>query len=599
MEATAWIFRCRQSIKAKDMRIAVAQMKGFLGDFEENRKKASVFIERAREGRADLLLFPEGGLFGYPPKDLLLQSRLIRRQNREIALLRRGLPPSPALLLPAFAEAPRGKARPEGPAAARSLQNGALLLEKGKKPRFFAKEFLPDQGVFWESRYFAPGKARDNVFIKQGIKFQVLICEDMWQARSLKSPGALLCLNGSPYTDEKQKARLKKMREWARKCRCPAFYVNRAGGQDELIFDGGSFILDGKGGLRWQGAFFAPDFVIWDLRDLAAGGRGKRKAAAAASPQKAIARPLPPLQARRRRALVLGIQDFCAQTGFSKAHLGLSGGMDSALAAFLAAEALGPENIHGMFLPGPYTGKVSRRAVRALAKNLGIRLTEKNITPFWKSAMRLLFPAAAPANPVTSQNLQSRIRTLVLMAESNESGSLLLGTGNKSELAVGYSALYGDLSGGLLPIGDLWKTEVYDLARAINEGRAAAEGFGGAFSAAAAAAGFEAGAGGAAAAGGGRQKPVFPEEILLREPSAELAPRQKDSDDLLPYSVLDPFLRQALRGAAPRGEGERKMAALLENSEFKRRQAPPVLKISGLAFGDGRRIPIAYKKPPL
>ena len=542
------------------MKIAIAQMKGFLGDFEENRKKASSFIEKAAN-KADLLLFPEGGLFGYPPRDLLFHGRLIERQNREIAILSQQLPPAPALLFPAFARTERG------------LQNGVFLLEKSKKTRFFAKEFLPDQGVFYESRYFAPGKALNNTFTKKGKKIQILICEDLWRAKGLKKPDILLCLNSSPYTDKKQNSRLKKMRELARKYKCSAFYVNRAGGQDELIFDGGSFILNEKGELKWQGAFFAPDFTIFELESRKKGAKTAKNKPA----KTAISRPFLPLQEQKKRAIILGIQDFFAQTGFSKALMGLSGGIDSALAACLAAEALGPENVHGLFLPGPWTRKISFRAAKKTAKNLGMRLTEKDITPLWKTALKFLASPGSPPgpppgsppgpqNPLTSQNLQSRIRTLILMAESNESGSLLLGTGNKSELAVGYSSLYGDLSGGLLPIGDLWKTEVYQLAQHINKSQLI-----------------------------NKKKPVFPEEALLRAPSAELAPRQKDSDDLLPYSELDPFLRRALLGGAPQTPGERKMAILLENSEFKRKQAPPILKISELAFGEGRRIPIARK----
>ena len=563
-------------------------MRGGLGDFAENRKTAARLIQKTiktSKGAADLLLFPEGGLFGYPPKDLLLQGRLIERQNKEITRLVQGLPPhAPALLLPAFRMVQKGQ----------RLQNGAFLLKKhkpkknsrGKRkmPLFFAKEFLPDDGVFCESRYFAPGKISNNTFTKKGKTFQVLICEDMWRAGKLKTSAgrpfsAIFCLNGSPYTAEKQKARLEKARALTRQCQCPFFYVNRAGGQDELIFDGGSFILDSQGNIRWQGAFFEPDWTAVDLPDLtlpmAAASAAKKPASPARSARGIIRRPFLTLEEQLRRAIKLGIQEFFSQTGFSKAVLGLSGGIDSALTACLAAEALGPENIHAMFLPGPYTRKISRRLAKKTAKTLGIQLTETSITPLWEAAMRVFFPAPlkspGPQNPLTSQNLQSRIRAMALMAESNESGSLLLGTGNKSELSVGYSSLYGDLAGGLLPIGDLWKTEVYRLARHINRRAAGAK-------------------------GAGKKQFVFPKDLLSREPSAELAPRQKDSSDLPPYPRLDPFLQRALHGGRPENPEEKKMASLLEGSEFKRRQAPPILKVSGLAFGEGRRMPIAYAK---
>ena len=516
------------------MNVALAQIKGFSGDFKETRKQMFRLIESAH-GKADFILFPEGGLFGYPPTDFIKNPDFIKKQNQEIKTLQSRTPKDLNVLLGGFFS--------EGS----EIFNGALLLRKGKPPLFFRKEFLSNGDVFRESRYFVRGSLKKNFFQWKGKRVQILICEDMFHKPRFSKPDVLFCLNSSPYTENKHRQRLRILKGLSRKHQCPAVYVNRVGGQDALIFDGGSFVLSTAGVLRAQCRFFEPDFQVVSL---SSSGKNILRAC------------LPSLPEQREKALVLGLQDFCRQTGFKKVHLGLSGGMDSALVCYLAAQALGSENITGFFLPGPFTTDLSRKLAVRVAKTLHISLKEQGISSFYKTLLKTLFPNQPPQNPLTKQNLQARLRALVLMAFGNETKSLLLGTGNKSELACGYGTLYGDLCGGLLPIGDLYKTEVYDLARAIN-----------------------------------KTQSVFPEKLLLRAPSAELSPGQRDSDDLPPYKTLDPVLKRLLHNKNPRSAGEKDIFHKIFRNEFKRKQAAPILKISDTSFGEEWKFPIAHKFP--
>ena len=372
-------------------------------------------------------------------------------------------------------------------------------------------------------------------------RVQVLICEDMWSNPPLNNPDLLICLNSSPYTSEKHLKRLKCFKSLVKKHKSPGIYVNKVGGQGELIYDGGSFCLNAQGEVSLQCAVFKEDFQIWNLK-----GKAKKVTA-------------PSLQEQREKALLMGIQDFCAQTGFSKVHLGLSGGLDSALVCYLAVQALGPKNVTTLFLPGPYTSPKSFKIVKNLQKTLKFDLKEFPLSPLYRESLKALFPSKPPQS-LTAQNLQARLRMLWFMAYSNENQSLLLGTGNKSELACGYATLYGDLSGGLMPIGDLFKTEVYALCRAIN-----------------------------------KKFPVFSKELLTRKPSAELAPNQRDQQDLPPYRVLDPILKYLMNHNPPRSSLEKQIEQKLRKSEFKRKQAPPILKVSEMAFGSGWKFPIAHK----
>lgn len=511
------------------MNIALAQIKGFLGDFKETRNQILQQIENTA-GKADFLLFPEGGLFGYPPTDFIKNPSFLKKQNQEIKKIQGKIPKGLSVLLGGFFSEKQ------------HLYNGAVLLRKEKSPVFFKKEFLSNEDVFRESRYFTCGSLIKNHFQWKNKRIQILICEDIFHNPQFPKPDVLFCLNSSPYTENKSKQRLRVIKQLTRKHKCPVIYVNRVGGQGSLIFDGGSFVLNPTGILKTQCRFFEPDFQIVSLFSQS------RKT------------QIPQKENPKEKALILGLQDFCKQTGFKKVHLGLSGGMDSALVCYLAVQAMGAENVKGLFLPGPFTTNLSQHLVQQLAKTLKISLIEQNISPIYKMMLKNLFSNQSSKNSLTKQNLQARIRTLVLMAFGNETKSLLLGTGNKSELACGYSTLYGDLCGGLLPIGDLYKTEIYELAQTIN-----------------------------------KNQPVFPKKLLLRAPSAELSPGQKDSDDLPPYKILDPILKKLLNNKTPSSAMEKDIFSQVFSNEFKRKQAPPILKMSETSFGEEWKFPIAHK----
>ena len=509
------------------MRIAIGQIKSFLGDFKESEKKITALVKKAA-GQADLIVFPEGGVFGYPPTDFIKQPRSLKKQTQTLKRIQKSLPSSLRLLIGVFVSTREG------------LKNGACLLEKNSPIKLFFKKSLSDKDVFFESRHFTPGDIHKN-FLLNNTRIQVLVCEDMWAQPSFSQPDILICLNSSPYTAEKYEKRVQCFKSLVKKHKASGIYVNKIGGQGELLFDGGSFCMNTKGEVSLQCAFFKEDFQIWNRQ------------------KKAVKSTTPSLQEQREKALVMGIKDFCAQTGFSKVHLGLSGGIDSALVCYLAVQALGAKNITGLFLPGPYTASQSFKIVKNLKKALGFSLREFPIVSLYKQSMKEFFPSKSPLS-LTEQNLQARLRMLFLMAHSNENQSLLLGTGNKSELACGYATLYGDLSGGLMPIGDLLKTEVYQFCRAIN-----------------------------------KKHLVFSKELLSRPPSAELKPHQTDQQDLPDYKILDPIIKHLMNHNPPRSSLERAIEKKLRASEFKRKQAPPILKISEIAFGKGWQFPIAHK----
>ena len=513
------------------MKVALAQAQFRLGDFDNNYKELLRILKKT-EKKADLLVFPEGGLWGYPPKDFLYCGKYFKIQERKIKQLKPQLSPSLAILLPGFY-------REKG-----LLKNGVFLLQKNKKIRFFAKEFLPDQGVFFESRYFQKGFSPDNFFYWKNKRVQILICEDFWKIPHLKKTDILIVVNASPYTASKQKKRIKRLKTLTKQTRQGSVYLNLVGAQDSLIFDGASFALNKKAEKIWQGESFKPDFIILDFplkkKDL-------------------LVRKNLKIVDQKEQALILGIREFFYQTGFSSACLGLSGGIDSALVAYLAVQALGSSRVKAFFLPSLYTKKISFKIVKNLSKSLNLTVVQKDITQSLKIFQKELFNQ--PLSSLTKQNLQARLRMLFLMSQANETSSLLLATGNKSELATGYCTLYGDLAGALCPIGDLLKTEVYEMARFIN-----------------------------------RKKAFFPESLILREPSAELAYRQKDRDDLPPYSELDAFLKSFL---------ENKQSKLLKRSlqwsqnilaqEHKRKQSPPLLKLTDRDFGESWRSPLAHR----
>ena len=520
------------------MKIALAQVHFFLGDFDQNCKHILDILKKA-QNKADLLVFPEGGLWGYPPKDFLYSDKYFKIQEQKLKIIRKNLPPKLGLLLPAFI---KNKDK---------IWNGCFLFEKNKKEKFFIKEFLPDRGVFFESRYFEKGQVKNNFFYWKTKKIQILICEDLWQNSFPWQADVLISVNSSPYTDQKQIHRLKKTRETAKKHQCLSIYLNRVGAQDSLIFDGGSFALNAKGHTIWQGKFFQPDFKILDV--------SRKKNKLGKWPYKKL---FLSLQEQREQALILGIKDFFTQAGFSKAHLGLSGGIDSALVAYLAQKALGKNNVTAYFLPGPYTQNLSFKIIKQLQKQLKIKVIEKNLIPLFDMFCQWFFDKKSYSNPLTIQNIQARLRALVLMSIANESKSLLLATGNKSEMTTGYATLYGDLAGALCPIADLLKTEVYNLAHFIN-----------------------------------KKTKIFPKALFLREPSAELAPQQRDQEDLLPYDQLDPLLKSIFTGKEAKTSIEKDLIQRIQKQEFKRAQSPPILKLSEWDLGESWKRPIVHKFP--
>ena len=513
------------------LKVALVQAQFRLGDFDNNYKELLSALKKT-ENQVDLLVFPEGGLWGYPPKDFLYCREYFKIQEKKIKQLRLLLPPSLALLLPGFYKK-KGL-----------LQNGVFLLQKREKIRFFAKEFLPDQGVFFESRYFQKGFSQENFFYWKNKRIQILICEDFWKVSQLKKTDILIVVNASPYTVEKQKKRIKRLKVLTKQTRQGAVYLNLVGAQDSLIFDGASFALNEKAEKIWQGESFKPDFIILDFPL-------KKK-------RNLVKKNLKIVE-QKEQALILGLREFFYQTGFSSACLGLSGGIDSALVAYLAVQALGSARVKAFFLPSLYTEKISFETVKSLSKNLNLTVVQKDITKAFKFFQKELFNKALSS--LTEQNLQARVRMLFLMSQANESSSLLLATGNKSELATGYCTLYGDLAGALCPIADLLKTEVYEMARFIN-----------------------------------KKKAIFPENLILREPSAELAYGQKDRDDLPPYSELDAFLRSFLKNKQPKAlKQPLRWSQRVLSQEHKRKQSPPLLKLTSQDFGESWKRPIAHR----
>ena len=538
------------------MRIALAQIDSLLGDFAGNKEKILEFTKRAQERRCDLVVFPEAALFGYHPVDLLERPSIVAEQEKALRELHRTLPKGIAVLVGAIVLNKSGKGK--------GYWNAAVFLEKGKKPRVFAKTLLPTYDVFDESRHIEPGDVAKNVLRWRGKRLLVTVCEDIWAwprkdnpffstyghnpLKKVKAGSVDLVLNlsASPFTQTKFKSRLKVVRATAAHLRAPVVYVNMVGGQDELIFDGGSFAIDKKGRVTAQCMRFEEDLNVIDLKDQKGGQRDLSQ-----DPQDIM-----------RSALVLGLRDFVRKTGFSRVHLGLSGGIDSALVACLAADALGPHKVTAVYMPGPFSADISGRSACQLAENLGLRYLEIPMQQTYETLVKDLEKAFGKMEfGVMHENLQARIRGLLLMAVSNRESSLLLGTSNKSELAVGYSTIYGDMIGGLLPIGDLLKGDVYDLSRAYN-----------------------------------REHELIPNIIIDRPPSAELRANQTDQDSLPPYPELDAAISRLVMGFhAPRTDVEKRVLDMMLKSEFKRWQAPPVLKVSDHSFGRGRRFPIAHK----
>jgi NAD+ synthase (glutamine-hydrolysing) len=528
--------------------IAAAQINCTVGDLSGNAARILEYAERARAAGADLVVTPELSLCGYPPEDLLLREGFLadcRRGLERLAPQVRG-----TALVVGF---------PEQAADGRRY-NAAALIRDGSVAAVARKHDLPNYEVFDERRYFAAG-AEPCVFELKGVRFGLTICEDVWgpQAPAMaKAAGAqaILSINASPYHKRKQPTRHKVFREWIRDTGLPMVYVNLVGGQDELVFDGASCVLDGRGEVVRQAPFFEEALEIFEFD-------GPRPVAGAIAPEL-------PLEAEIYRALCLGTRDYVDKNGFPGAVLGLSGGVDSALTLAIACDALGPERVRAVMMPSQYTAQMSLDDAAEMARRVGVRCDVIPIGPVFGAFRAALAPQfAGRAADVTEENLQARVRGTLLMALSNKFGSIVLTTGNKSEMAVGYATLYGDMAGGYAVIKDLAKTMVWRLARYRNT-----------------------------------LSDVIPENIIARAPSAELRAGQTDQDSLPPYAVLDAIMEAYMeQNRSPReivGLGYapadvKRVVELIRRSEYKRRQAPPGVRITFRGLGKDWRYPITSK----
>ncbi|WP_374029447.1 NAD+ synthase [Bdellovibrio bacteriovorus] len=536
------------------MRIALAQINPTLADFESNKEKILDFVHQAQQRKCDLVVFPECSLFGYHPFDLLERAKIVAKQEAVCKELIRKLPKGIGVIFGLITKNPAKKGRP--------YFNSAVFVAKGQKPRFFHKQLLPTGDVFDEARFIEQGDLSKNYFAWKGKKFFLTICEDIWawpdkkghspyienplQKVKKQKVDMVINLSASPYFVGKMKQREYVVSQTAAAFKAPMMYVNLVGAQDEIIFDGGSFVVNKKGKKVLTCQQFEEDINVIDLDTLEAWSEN------------------PKLEATEelRRALVLGVRDFCAKTGLKKIHLGLSGGIDSAVVAALAVDALGPNNVVTIGLPGPFNAPESLSLAKDLAGNLGVEFKVVEIGSMYEEVVNSLEKGLGLSGfSLVNENLQARLRGITLMAYSNKENSLLLTTSNKSEYAAGYSTLYGDMCGGLAPLGDLTKEQVYALARFYN-----------------------------------KQGEVIPSQIIDRAPSAELRPNQKDQDTLPPYEDLDKSVENLVaQSGAARTTADKWLLPVLLRTEFKRWQAPPILKVSSHSFGRGRRYPIAHK----
>lgn len=552
----------------KKMKIALAQINSFIGGFDGNTEKIAAFAENARALGAELVLFPELAVCGYPPMDLLDQPLFIEKNKRSLDRLMEILPAEIACGIGYVSRSPY----PYG----KSLVNAYGLIAGGKLVFEQVKTLLPTYDVFDEARNFESAKEW-KLFEWKGERIGIAICEDVWRetgipgvnyagdpVKELFDQGATLLAvpSASPYTAEKLAARLELAERISKRGDVPLVYVNAVGANDSLIFDGRSFAITPDLAIT-QGAAFKEDLFLFDTENSEDAKAEEETAAVEENELDAI-----------EDALVMGIRDYMRKCGFTNAHLGLSGGIDSALVAHLAVKAAGQDRVACFSMPSRFSSEGSRDDAAELAARLGCRYIPLSIEPVFSSFLESLSPVfdKKPFN-VAEENLQSRIRGTLLMAYSNKFSSMLIATGNKSELAMGYCTLYGDMNGAIAPIGDLFKTEIYALCRRINEKAVEREG-----------------------------NIIIPQAILEKPPSAELRPNQKDQDSLPPYDVLDEILKLYLfdnlskEEIAARGwdaELAAKIIKTVARAEFKRRQAPPVLKVSKRAFGMGRRMPIA------
>jgi NAD+ synthase (glutamine-hydrolysing) len=536
------------------VRIALAQINPIVGDLAGNADRmAEAYAEAARQG-ADLVVFTELSVTGYPPEDLLLKPAFLRDNLSALRTLSRRLK-GPAALV--------GFVDVEGD----NRYNAAAWIENGKVAAIYRKRVLPNYGVFDEDRYFVPGAAPLTRLFK-GVRVGVTICEDIWVSgphwRQLrdKKPHIVVNLSASPFHAGKLHDRKKTFRSFVSTVKAPLLYCNAVGGQDELVFDGGSFVLDAGGRVTAEAPMFQEGVFIVEFD-----ARGRTPKPLWDAPAKIESID------EIHEALVLGVRDYVRKNRFIKVAVGLSGGIDSALVAALASEALGPENVVGVTMPSRYNSNATITDAKKVAENLGIRFLTLPIQAVFASFTETLAPAFSNTAPnEAEENLQARIRGALLMALSNKFGWLVLTTGNKSEMSTGYCTLYGDMAGGFAVIKDVLKTTVYALSRRINE-RAGRE--------------------------------VIPESTIDRAPSAELRSNQKDEDTLGAYAELDPVivayveqnrsLADIVRAHPEKEAYVRRILSLIDGNEYKRRQAPPGIKITPRSFGRDHRMPITNR----
>jgi NAD+ synthase/NAD+ synthase (glutamine-hydrolysing) len=546
------------------MKIALVQLNPVIGDFKYQCQRVVASAEKAKARGCDLAVFPEMAVCGYPPKDLLEQKAFIEANRQAVEYLVNTIS-GIGILLGYVAANPDQSGKP--------LLNAAVLFEDGRVLHQVYKQLLPTYDVFDERRHFEPGRP-GLPYQYKGLRLGVTICEDVWNDKDVfetrmydVDPIVHLVKNGmdvlvniaaSPYHVGKVDFRDHMLSTIAAKHQVPVVFVNQVGGNDQLLFDGASTVFGADGQVLARAKDFDDDLIVFDTQsmqgDLHELAEDKRDSVF--------------------NALVMGTHDYVTKCGFNTAVIGLSGGIDSALTACIAAEALGPENVSTVFMPSAYTSQENFEDTRQLAQNLGVDYTIIPFDEIFQQFLDSLVPDADRADPgLTEQNIQARIRGTLLMGISNRDGCLVLSTGNKSELAVGYCTLYGDMNGGLAVISDVPKTMVYNLCRRIN-----------------------------------REKEVIPQRIIDKPPSAELKPDQTDQDDLPPYDIIDPILEgyvekfQSARALVDAGFDPQVVAEVIrrvDQNEYKRHQAAPGLKVTPKAFGEGRRYPLAKRFRPI
>jgi NAD+ synthase (glutamine-hydrolysing) len=559
------------------VRIALGQINTTVGDLAGNVDRMVAAAAEASAAGADLVCFPELAVTGYPPEDLVLRPGFVGDNLAALRDLATRTATGCAVLTGFVDHTDRG------------LHNAAGLLSRGAVVARYHKVQLPNYGVFDEQRYFVPGESACPVRVASSA-LGLSICEDAWMPGTpwtrygADGTAVIPNINGSPYHRRKIAERLAVCRARARETGAWIVYVNLVGGQDELVFDGGSMVVSPDGELAWRAAMFDEDLLVVDIDtpDAAEDYPGPAiPETAKPAPPDAARPPWPEGSEEVYRALQLGLGDYVRKNGFREVALGLSGGIDSALVAALAADALGPAAVQTVAMPSPYSSAESTEDAREVARRLGVRFEELRIDDIFKAYLSALEdPFRGTEENVAEENLQSRIRGNLLMALSNKFGSMVLATGNKSEYSVGYATLYGDMAGGFAPIKDVPKTLVYQLCRWRNED-AARRG----------------------------ETPPIPDAVLTKAPTAELRPNQKDTDSLPPYEVLDPILEGYVED--DRSEDDlvasgmdaatvARVARMVDAAEYKRRQSPPGVKITPKAFGRDRRLPITnrYRRTP-